>query len=158
MEKVKTFFTKPKNIYLSVLLMFTVVMGLASVSFSYYVDESTNDTKLVELKVIDNRISSDNLIDGKVTLGANEAKDIELYVISNNDFDTLYKLYYLVDNQYVDVVLNIDINDVIGAKDVHKVLLSVENYSDEEVKVTIGIDSSYVGSEIKLSGIEITKE
>lgn len=158
MEKVKTFFTKPKNIYLSVLLMFTVVMGLASVSFSYYVDESTNDTKLVELKVIDNRISSDSLVDGKVTLGANEAKDIELYVISNNDFDTVYKLYYLVDNQYVDVVLNSDINDVIGAKDVHKVLLSVENYSDEEVKVTIGIDSSYVGSEIKLSGTEITKE
>lgn len=158
MEKVKAFFTKPKNIYLSVLLMFTVVMGLASVSFSYYVDESTNDTKLVELKVIDNRISSDNLVDGKVTLGANEAKDIELYVISNNDFDTLYKLYYLVDNEYVDVVLNSDINDVIGAKDVHKVLLSVENYSDKEVEVIIGIDSGYVGSEIKLSGVEITKE
>lgn len=158
MDKVKSFFTKPKNLYLSVLLMFTVVMGLASISFSYYVDESTNNTKLVELSVIDNRISSDDLVDGKVTVGPQETKVIQVYVMSNNDFDTEYELYYLADSDYLDVVSNYETARRIGSKDVHMIELIIENYEEKSIEVTIGIDSSYVGSEIALSGKKIVKE
>ena len=158
MDKVKSFFTKPKNLYLSVLLMFTVVMGLASISFSYYVDESTNNTKLVELSVIDNRISSDDLVDGKVTVGPQETKVIQVYVMSNNDFDTEYELYYLADSDYLDVVSNYETARRIGSKDVHMIELIIENYEEKSIEVTIGIDSSYVGSEMALSGKKIVKE
>ena len=158
MDRVRAFFTRPKNLYLSVLLMFTVVMGLASISFSYYVDESTNNTKLVELNVIDNRITSDELIDGKIVLGPQETKEIEVYVMSNNDFDTEYELYYLVDSEYVEVVTSDNAKGTLGSKDVHRINLVIENYEEKEVEVLIGVDSTYVGSKINLSGKKIVKE
>ena len=139
MDRVRAFFTRPKNLYLSVLLMFTVVMGLASISFSYYVDESTNNTKLVELNVIDNRITSDELIDGKIVLGPQETKEIEVYVMSNNDFDTEYELYYLVDSEYVEVVTSDNTKGTLGSKDVHMINLVIENYEEKEVEVLIGM-------------------
>lgn len=158
MDRVRAFFIRPKNLYLSVLLMFTVVMGLASISFSYYVDESTNNTKLVELNVIDNRITSDELIDGKIVLGPQETKEIEVYVMSNNDFDTEYELYYLVDSEYVEVVTSDNIKGTLGSKDVHMINLVIENYEEKEVEVLIGVDSTYVGSKINLSGKKIIME
>ena len=158
MDRVRAFFTRPKNLYLSVLLMFTVVMGLASISFSYYVDESTNNTKLVELNVIDNRITSDELIDGKIVLGPQETKEIEVYVMSNNDFNTEYELYYLVDSEYVEVVTSDNAKGTLGSKDVHMINLVIENYEEKEVEVLIGVDSTYVGSKINLSGKKIVKE
>lgn len=158
MDKIRTFFTRPKNLYLSVLLMCTVVMGLASISFSYYVDESTNNTKLVELNVIDNRITSDELVNGKIVLGPQETKEIEVYVMSNNDFDTEYELYYSVDSEYVDVVSSDNTNGTLGSKDVHMIKLVIENYEEKEVEVLIGLDSTYVGSKINLSGKKIVKE
>lgn len=158
MEKVKAFFIKPKNIYLSLLFMFILVMGLTSISFSYYVDESTNNTKLVELKKIDNRLTSDELVDGKLILGPNETKDIVLYVMNNNDFDTIYKLLYSVDSEYVDVVLNNDINETINAKDVHMIDLTVENYDDKTLEVLFDIESGYVGSKISYSDKEVVEK
>ena len=93
MDKVKEFFSKPKHLYFSVMLAFILVLGLASVTFSY-VDESANEIPQAVVAAIDTRISSEYLKDGKLSLKANEAKTITHFVMSNNVVDTKYKLHY----------------------------------------------------------------
>lgn len=156
MGRVKEFFRKPKHLYFSVILMFVVVVGLASVSFSY-VEESSNVTTQSELMKIDTRISSEHFVNGKVELKAKEAKTITVNVMSNNSFESAYQLNYKASHDFVFVLAN-EVKRTIGAYDVHSVDLTVSNFNDYPVEVTIGLDTGYNIDSIVLTGNEVVEE
>ena len=78
MNKLLSFLSKPGNMVFSLLVMFALVVGLLKVSFSYYIEDSTNGTQL-KLNAIDNRLSSNDLKNGVLYLSPYESKAITNY-------------------------------------------------------------------------------
>lgn len=153
MKKILDFLKKPRNVYFSIVVMLTVVTGLVSISFSYYVDESTN-RGIIKYSTIDNRIQSDDLQDGYITLSGHETKMIKVYVMSNNNYQSKFKLYYKTDGN-AQVSSEIVLDETINSKEVYSYELYVSNFEDKENKVYIGISSAYMDEDIKIDGKEI---
>lgn len=153
MKKVLVFLKRPRNVYFSIIVMLTVVTGLVSISFSYYVDESTN-SGIIRFSTIDNRLQSDDLVDGYLTLDAHETKTINVYIMSNNNFESKYKLYYKTDGN-IQVSSEVILDETINSKDVHSYELYLSNFEDKENKVYIGISNAYLGEEVVIDGEEI---
>lgn len=154
MMKLFKFFKRPRNLYFSIIVMLTVVAGLASISFSYYVGESTNETKLA-LSIVDNEIQSDALTDYKLTILPNETLTFNMFLISNNNFESIYKLFYKASDK---VEVKVDrIYPSLEAHSVNIVKITVKNYSNNEETVEIGIKSGYLNTNIEIEGKEITR-
>lgn len=153
MKKILDFLKNPRNVYFSIVVMLTVVTGLVSISFSYYVDESTN-RGIIKYSTIDNRIQSDDLQDGYITLSGHETKMIKVYVMSNNNYQSKFKLYYKTDGN-AQVSSEIVLDETINSKEVYSYELYVSNFEDKENKVYIGISSAYMDEDIKIDGKEI---
>lgn len=153
MKFIKSFIKKPRNVYFSIIAMMTVVTCLVSISFSYYIDESSMDG-LLEFVEIDNRIQSPDLVDGNVSLAPHETKEIEIYVMSNNTFDSKYKLIYNTDKN-VKVFTDTLMDDVISAKEVKNYKLTLSNFEDESVSFELKLISSDINSEVQFDGNEI---
>lgn len=150
MGKIKSVVTKPRNIYFSIVLMLTLVTGLASISFSYYIDES-NTEGLFKLKEIDNRIQSDDLIDGKVSLAPHETKTITVNVMSNNNTKTKFALYYKTEDD-VKVFSEEKIASTIDKKELQEYVLLVSNFSSSPASVYIDIESGQLSDELVVDG------
>lgn len=152
--KLFKFFKRPRNLYFSIIVMLTVVAGLASISFSYYVGESTNETKLA-LSIVDNEIQSDALTDNKLTILPNETLTFNMFLISNNNFESIYKLFYKASDK---VEVQVDrIYPSLEAHSVNIVKITVKNYSNNEEIVEIGIKSGYLNTNIDIEGKEIIR-
>lgn len=153
MKFIKSFVKKPRNVYFSIIAMLTVVSCLVSISFSYYIDESSTEGVL-QFSNIDNRMQSPDLVDGNVSLAPHETKEIELYVMSNNTYDTKYKLIYNTDKN-VKVYTDGVIDDVIGPKEVKNFTLILSNFEDESVSFELKIYSSDINHDVVFNGTEI---
>lgn len=151
------FFKRKRNIYFSIIIMLTVVMGLFSISFSYYVDESSK-TGLFKINEIDNRLQSDSLTNGTITVNAQETVEFSIYVISNNNFETKYELYYQTNNESnLEVYTVNNIKETIPSHSVYEYKIVIENYNETSVDVTLGIASSDMQGEVKSPGVVIEK-
>lgn len=151
------FFKRKRNIYFSIIFMLTIVMGLFSISFSYYVDESSR-TGLYKINQIDNRLQSDALTNGTITVSAQETVEFNVYVISNNNFESKYELYYQTKNEDDIKVYTVDeIKETIPSHSVYEYKIVVENYDDNSVNVTFGVASSDMAGEVKSPGVVIEK-
>lgn len=153
MKFIKSFVKKPRNVYFSIIAMMTVVSCLASISFSYYIDESSTEGML-KFDTIDNRIQSPDLVDGNLALAPHETKEINLYVMSNNDMESKYKLIYNTDKN-VKIYTNTSIDETIDAKEVKNYTLTVSNFEDEPVTFEFKILSSSMSADIPFNGNEI---
>ena len=153
MDKVKNFIAKPRNIYFSLMLLVTLVAGLFSISFSYYIDESSTEG-LLKVKGLDNRIQSDDLVDGVVSLAPHETKTINLYVMSNNTKETRYAIYYKTDKN-AKVLSETELDETIGANEVYQYTLMVSNFGDEEADVLIDIASAELDDEVSFDGVKV---
>lgn len=153
MKFIKSFVKKPRNVYFSIIAMMTVVSCLASISFSYYIDESSTEGML-KFDTIDNRIQSPDLVDGNIALAPHETKEINLYVMSNNDMESKYKLIYNTDKN-VKIYTNTSIDETIDAKEVKNYTLTVSNFEDEPVTFELKILSSSMSADIPFNGNEI---
>lgn len=151
------FFKRKRNIYFCLIFMLTVVMGLFSISFSYYVDESSR-TGLLKINEIDNRLQSDSLTNGTITVKPQETVEFHVYVISNNNFESKYELYYQTKNETNLEVYTVDeIKETIPSHSVYEYKIVIENYNEESVDVTFGVASSDMQSDVKSPGIVIEK-
>ena len=81
---------KSKVLFFSIAVMIIVCSFFVSASFSYFIKPSKNETNLLTTSLINNEISYD-YIEG---LNPGEEKNIDVIIISNNNFDTFFKLYY----------------------------------------------------------------
>ena len=137
---IRDFIRKPRNIYFSIVTLLTVVTCLISISFSFYIDESNDG--YVNISKLDNRIQSDLLNNGDITVNPNSTITFNLYVMSNNDFDSVYKVMYQCnENVYVKSLSHNGIN--IGSHDVHEVKVQIENTSNDVQNIHFGIISGY---------------
>ena len=137
--------------------MLTIVMGLFSISFSYYVDESSR-TGLYKINEIDNRLQSDALNNGVITVNAQETVEFHVYVISNNNFESKFELYYQTKNTDNLEIYSVDeIKSSIPSHSVYEYKIVIENYNESSVEVTFGVASSYMQSDVNSPGIVIEK-
>ena len=147
MGKVLNFLSKPRNMIFTILVMFSLVVGLLKVSFSYYVEDSTNGVQL-KLNNIDNRLSSNDLSkDGVLTLRAFESKAITMSVTSYNEYESAYTLFYdCKDN--ITVERFTDYDGVLGAGETDRVTILVANPNDYSVDAKIFVVNGYIGNSI----------
>lgn len=135
------------------MVMLTVVVSLVSISFSYYVDESSNQTKLVTLSQVENELKSADLEEGVVTVLPNETKEIILYVISNNAFLSQCKLYYKGSDE-VEIYTDVDYYQ-LDAYEVKQVPITIVNKGENSASITLGIENGYMNNEIVLKDKEV---
>ncbi len=153
MSKLRDFFNKPRNLYYCGIALLTIVTGLVSISFSYYIEETGNGNFL-SLSVVDNQIQSDNLINNTLTVGGNESVTFNLYVMSNNNFESIYKLFYNANKVNIKVTVD-KVYPSINAHDVQMLTVRVDNYTSINQKIEFGIVSGYKDTELKVEGTEI---
>lgn len=146
MKKFIEFMKKPRNLYLSIALMLVVVVGLSSITFSYYIEDSTNASQVMKVSKNNTFIQTDDLDSDELTLPPNTFKAITINVINNNDFDSIYKLYYIGDG--VDIIINEPIVNALKPKDVLTYTLTFNNPTDELKVVKLGIVTGYKGNSI----------
>lgn len=153
MKFFKSFIKKPRNVYFSIVAMLTIVAGLASISFSYYIDESSIEG-ILKYNAIDNRLQSPDLVDGNVALAPHETKEIELYVMSNNSFMSQYKVIYKT-SQNVKVYSENMMADVIDAKEVQNYKFVISNYDDVPAQIELEVVSSEMNKDLNFEGNEV---
>ena len=153
MKKFVDFIKKPKNLYLSIAIMLVVVMGLTSISFSYYIEDSTNGTQVMKINKIDTFIQSDELTSDEVIVPANSSKTITINVVNNNLYSNEYALTHT--NESVTVTSNKIVLSNINSKDVHTYELTFNNNTSVEQTTKLGIINAYDGQKLEITGIQI---
>ncbi len=154
--KAVQFIKQPKHLYFSIVVMLTIVLGLVSISFSYYVDESSNQTKMVTLTSVENELRSNDLNEGKVTVLPNETKEIVLYIVSNNAFASQCKLFYMSSSD-IEVYTSVPYQKV-DAFEAKKVPIIIQNHGKTEEVVSIGIENGFLNQEIQVKDHEIIEK
>lgn len=114
---------KSKALFFSIAVMFIVCSCFVSASFSYFIKPSKNETNLLTTSLINNEISYD-YIEG---LNPGEEKNIDVTIISNNNFDTFFKLYYKG-------------NVIVTTKD--RTMDKLESYKNRVITVNVKNDTS----------------
>ena len=114
---------KSKALFFSIAVMFIVCSCFVSASFSYFIKPSKNETNLLTASLINNEISYD-YIEG---LNPGEEKNIDVTIISNNNFDTFFKLYYKG-------------NVIVTTKD--RTMDKLESYKNKVITVNVKNDTS----------------
>ncbi len=114
---------KSKALFFSIAVMFIVCSCFVSASFSYFIKPSKNETNLLTTSLINNEISYD-YIEG---LNPGEEKNIDVTIISNNNFDTFFKLYYKG-------------NVIVTTKD--RTMDKLESYKNKVITVNVKNDTS----------------
>ena len=114
---------KSKALFFSIAVMFIVCSCCVSASFSYFIKPSKNETNLLTASLINNEISYD-YIEG---LNPGEEKNIDVTIISNNNFDTFFKLYYKG-------------NVIVTTKD--RTMDKLESYKNKVITVNVKNDTS----------------
>lgn len=128
--------------YFSIIGMLTIVMGLISLTFSYYVPSSRNMIAQVDVMNIDNILKSDDLQDGSLSLKPYESRTITFYVISNNNYETHYRITY-DDIPKVEVTPLSLSSNAIDAHDVHRVEVLVQNAGAERITINFSLVNNY---------------
>ena len=146
MNKLLSFLSKPGNMVFSLLVMFALVVGLLKVSFSYYIEDSTNGTQL-KLNAIDNRLSSNDLRNGVLYLSPYESKAITMSVTSYNEFESAYKLFYECEND-ITIEKFTDYDGILGAGETDKITVLVANPNNYKVEAKIFVENGYIGNSI----------
>ena len=146
MKKMLDFLSRPRNMIFSLLVMFALVVGLLKVSFSYYIEDSTNGAQL-KLDTIDNRLSSNDLKDGILYLNPYESKAITMSVTSYNEFESAYKLFYECEND-ITIEKFTDYDGILGAGETDKITVLVANPNNYKVEAKIFVESGYIGNSI----------
>lgn len=148
MNKIIEFFKKPRNLYLSITAMMLVVVGLSSITFSYYIEDSSDATQVMKVKKINTVIQTDDLDSDEITLPAKTSKTITINIINNDDYESIYKLYHISDG--VTVTSNKKIINATKPKDVLSYELTFTNDTDEIKVSKLGIVTGYMGNSIKV--------
>ena len=151
--KIIEFFKKPRNLYLSIVTMLIVVFGLSSITFSYYIEDSSDSNQVMKVKTINTVIQTDDLESDEITLLPGETKVIKIKVISNNDYPNDYKLYYVGED--VAVTSDKEIKNTIDTKESLDYELTFINNKEEVNIVKLGIANGYLGATIEITGNEI---
>lgn len=151
--KIVEFFKKPRNLYLSIITMLIVVFGLSSVTFSYYIEDSSDANQVMKVKTINTYIQTDDIESDEITLLPNESKIININVISENDYPNDYKLFYVGDG--ITVTSDKEVKNTIDTKEKLNYQLTFTNTTEEVKVVKLGIVNGYIGSTLEVEGTEI---
>lgn len=135
---------------------FLVCLGM---SYAYTEDNSQIKVSSTTGKLVYG-LSSDDLVNNKLTLEARESKIIKFVITSDNKIDSDFKLYYNILTPNINYV-NIGLLDTIGVQEIEsygtkELTIKVSNPNTSKVTVEFSIVGGMPNSEINIpNGFEI---
>lgn len=155
MKKIIQFTKSARNIYFSFIALLTIVTALMSITFSFYIDESANITKIVSLSDTNVTLESNELTEGKITLSPYETRILVITIKNQEPSLVDYILHYKQDNQSVTVQAIEGLTKSLNANETKTIQLILTNLQDTEANVQIDVASNYVNNPINYDGIAI---
>lgn len=150
-----------KNIKKSYIIIFALVLIFVisfGASYAIFMDKSEQHGKLnIVAGDLDYKIESDDLVDNKITVGANEIKEITIKLSSLNDIDSKYELFYTLDktNANLRVGYSIDTKDsisgTINANSAKTITIVIRNESDNDSTITFDTIGGLVNNDLILT-------
>jgi hypothetical protein len=141
--------SKPRSIYFSIVAMLTLTLLLMKISFSYYIPVSVDNASLT-LPDIVNVLSIEDEESNEVTFGANETKELTFKVLSRNEIESSYVIFYEGEN------FSIENETTIGSKinpfEEKTFTIKVTNNQDSINIIKFDIKSGFSGKEIEVNG------
>lgn len=142
-------------IYLGIVLITVVLTTVSYYSYAFFTSKSEQRGKLnIITGTLDYRIESTDLVDNYVEIEANSTKTINLKIISLNEIDSKYKLYYSSSSDAVKVVCSDDTTtlpeDTITTNEEKNISVDLTNESDDIQRIEFGIQGGFVSNEIAL--------
>ena len=147
---------RKKIIYIGCLLILTVIISIASFSYAIWSNKSEQRGKLnIVAGTIEYEIESADLDTNKsISVPANSVKEIDVKIISLNEINSKYGLYYQTTNSDVKVYYRYDnikepIDEILKRGNVVLKLVIV-NDSSTTGTVTFGINGGFTGKQLNI--------
>lgn len=138
---------KNRTIFLAIAVLFVICTGFTSLSFSYFINPSTTEADVLTSSLVSNEIE----YSGELILAPSEVRNVTLTVISNNSFDSYFKVFY---KGNIKVTSEDKTFDKLEPFENKKINVVINNESDEYRSFSFGISSALSGEEIVLKDDE----
>ena len=138
---------KNRTIFLAIAVLFVICTGFTSLSFSYFINPSTTEADVLTSSLVSNEIE----YSGELILAPGEVRNVTLTVISNNSFDSYFKVFY---KGNIKVTSEDKTFDKLEPFENKKINVVINNESDEYRSFSFGISSALSGEEIVLEDVE----
>ena len=139
---------KNRTIFLAIAVLFVICTGFTSLSFSYFINPSTTEADVLTSSLVSNEIE----YSGELILAPGEVRNVTLTVISNNSFDSYFKVYF---KGNIKVECSSRTMDLIKSFDKKTIDVIVVNETEEYQDFQFGIESALSGEEIVLKDGEL---
>ncbi len=149
--------SRGKKIYFGLLLLSIFMVSTMYFSYSFFVNKQEAHGKLnIVVGTLDYKIESEKLVNNQVTVEPNSIKEINMKIISLNNIDSKYELYYDVKKgSNVEVLYSVrtedKVSDIIESKGTKKILIIVQNKGNDDATIEFKVGSSLVNNEIVLN-------
>lgn len=153
----KNFFRNKRNLYIFGMVMLTIVIGLSTVTFSYYVPESDLETT-IEVSNTSLLLHSDDFVDGRVVVEPNQTKEITVTVISNSDLANSFKIGFESNKDNVSVYSKTPMVTAINPRSAMPFTVVIENYETTAAILDFNIYSNINYDDINVVGSELKNE
>ncbi len=156
---------RKKVIYISILLILTVILSITYFSYAFFTRQDILDGKLnivtgtLKYKITSSDLDSNNTI----TLTANEKKKFNISVKSLNDINSKYILYYQTQNSNFNIGYSSTTVDatsgVIDANATKNITISLQNNNSSSITITFGVVGGFTSNDLVLdTGIAINTQ
>lgn len=149
-----------KNIiYIGIILIMTVLVSVMCFSYAFFTHKIEDHGKLnivagtLNYKLENNKLENNN----SITVPSGLTQRIDLKIISLNDIDSKYELYYITNNNDIEVnYTSTSIDNPTGtieAKSTKTVSIRINNKSEEDATVTFSVAGGFINNSLVLNEI-----
>lgn len=149
-----------KNIiYIGIILIMTVLVSVMCFSYAFFTHKIEDHGKLnivagtLNYKLENNKLENNN----SITVPSGLTQRIDLKIISLNDIDSKYELYYITNNNDIEVnYTSTSIDNPTGtieAKSSKTVSIRINNKSEEDATITFSVAGGFINNSLVLNEI-----
>lgn len=152
---------RKKIIYIGLILIMTVLISVMCFSYAFFTNKSEQHGKLnIVAGTLNYKIESSSLVNNAITVAANQSATIEIKITSLNNIESKYQLYYISNNEDVEVGYGSN-NDLptgtISPALSKNIQVTVDNKSTSSATVTFGVQGGFINNTLVLeTGNSIT--
>ena len=156
---------RKKVIYISIVLILTVILSITYFSYAFFTRQDIQSGKLnivtgtLTYKITSSDLNSNN----SITLSAKEKKKINIKLISLNNINSKYILYYQTTNSNFNIGYSSTTVDqtsgTINANATKNITISLKNNNSSSITLTFGVVGGFASNDLVLdTGIAINTQ
>ena len=149
---------RDKKLYLAVLVLCIMLVSIFYISYAVFTSNNEYSGKLnMVAGTLDYKIESIDLEDNKITIAANQIKEIKINLSSLNNISSKYELYYTINNTNDDLRVGYSnetkdsILGTIEANSKKEITIVLRNEGDTDSIVEFGVIGGLVNNELILN-------